>query len=312
MWKSRRDFIRKSFASIVSLAASSMLSSIVNAEEENESLTILHTNDLHSHVEAFPMDGGKDQGIGGMTARASIISNIRNQNNNVLLLDSGDIFGNTPYFNLYKGEPEIKAMSLMKYDAVTLGENDLLGGIDNYSDQIKRHANFDVVLCNYDTGTTALESIIQPYKVYQKGKLKIGVTGVSIAFEGLLTSELYSGITYLDPAESVNKTADILKRKENCDIIICLSHLGDKYYEGGMSDDVLARETNDVDLIIGGHTHRSFNEPRRYINQKGKEVIVNQCGWAGTQLGRLDYKFTVSGKKVITSKTLLIGKKYED
>ena len=312
MWKSRRNFIRNAMMSTGALATSSLPYYKANAEEENERITILHTNDMHSHLEASAMDGSVNQGLGGVTARASIINAIRSKNEQVLLLDAGDIFGSTPYFDLYKGEPEIKAMSLMNYDAVTIGENDLLAGITNYADKIKRYANFPVVVCNYDCGDTPLNSVVQPYKVFQKGNLKIGVTGVGIAFQGLLADDLYSGITYLDPIESVNKTTDIMKRKERCDMIICLSHLGDKYYDGKISDDVLARETEDVDLFIGGHTHRFFTEPKIYINKKGKEVVVTQAGWAGMQMGRLDYIFSSSGKKVFNTKSIIIGKKYED
>ena len=294
------------------LAASSFLSFGAKAEDEIEHIIILHTNDMHSHLESFVMDGSATQGMGGITARAAIINAVRNKNKSVLLLDAGDIFGSTPYFDLYKGKPEIKAMSLMKYDAVTVGENDLLAGIDNYADKIKQHATFSVLLCNYDCRNTALESVIQPYKIFQKGRLKIGVTGVSIDFQGLIANDLYDGITYLDPIKKVNETAEILRRKEGCDLIICLSHLGDKYYDGRMSDDVLARETGEVDLIVGGHTHRNFNEPRQYINKRGKTVVVNQAGWAGMQLGRLDYNFLFDGKKILSSKMVVIGKKYED
>lgn len=294
------------------LATSSLFYSEAKADDETEHVTILHTNDLHSHLEAFPMDGSATQGLGGVVSRASIINTIRNKNEHVLLLDAGDIFGSTPYFDLYKGEPEIKAMSLMKYDAVTIGENDLLAGIENYADKIKKYADFPVLVCNYDFNSTPLHDVLQPYKVFEKGNLKIGVTGVGIELQGLLADELHSGITYRDPIESVNKIATILKRKEDCDMVICLSHLGDKYYDGKISDDILAKETEDVDLFIGGHTHRFFSEPKIYINKKGKEVVVSQAGWAGMQMGRLDYNFSSSGKKIFNTKSLIIGKKYED
>ncbi len=312
MWKSRRNFIRESMFSAAAIAASSFVTLKANAEDKTEHLTVLHTNDMHSHLEAFAMDGSANQGMGGVAARASIINAIRDRNEHVLLFDAGDIFGSTPYFDLYKGEPEIKAMSQMKYDAVTIGENDLRAGIINYADKMKQYADFPVVNCNYDCAGTALNSIVKPYKVFQKGSLKIGVTGVGIDFQGLLAEDLYNGITYLNPIESVNNITDVLRKKEDCGMIVCLSHLGDKYYDGKVSDDILARETDSVDLIIGGHTHQAFMEPKIYINKKGKEVVVNQSGWAGMQIGRLDYNFLDNGKKILDAKLIVIGKKYED
>ena len=313
MLQNRRQFIRRTAITASSLVASSWLTSgAKNKENEEQLITILHTNDVHSHLNPFPMDGSDYQGLGGVAARAGLINEIRSKTEQVLLLDAGDIFQGTPYFNLYKGEPEIKAMSLLHYDAVTMGNHDFDGGIDNFTNMIVQHANFPVVICNYDFKNTSFENKNLPYKVFKKGNLKIGVTGAGIELQGLVADNLYGGVKYLDPIENVNKTADILKKKEGCDFIICLSHLGDRYSDNKVSDDVLARETEDVDLIIGGHTHRFFLEPRKYVNRRGKEVVVNQVGWAGIQLGRLDYNFIKNGKKLLQTKSVIIGKKYED
>ncbi len=308
----RREFLRQSLLTTGAIAASSLLPCVSKAEDETQRITILHTNDVHSRLEPFPMDGSDYQGLGGVAARAALIAGIRSKNNHVLLLDAGDIFQGTPYFNLYKGEPEIKAMSLMQYDAVTMGNHDFDAGLTNYSDMISQYAGFPVVICNYDFANTSFESKNLPYKVFQKGSLKIGVLGVGIDLRGLVADHLYGNVKYLDPIENANATADLLKRKQGCDLIICLSHLGDRYSDNRVSDDVLARETEDIDLIIGGHTHRFFEEPRKYVNKKNKEVVVNQVGWAGIHLGRLDYDLFKNDKRIVNAKTVIIGKNYED
>ena len=120
-----------------------------------------------------------------------------------------------------------------------------------------------------------------PYKTFNKDSLKIGVFGIGIELQGLVADHLYENIGYINPIISANKISNILRSKEKCDFVICLSHLGDKYVDNKVSDEVLAMQTDDIDLIIGGHTHRFFPEPRKYINKSGKEVIVNQVGWAG-------------------------------
>src|SRR5690606_12933908 len=92
-------------------------------------LTILHTNDWHSRIEAFPKDGSANQGMGGAATRAALIERIRREEEHVLLLDAGDIFQGTPYFNFYGGELEYKLMSKMGYDVATFGNHDFDNGI---------------------------------------------------------------------------------------------------------------------------------------------------------------------------------------
>lgn len=281
-----------------------------NGQEEEQRLVILHTNDVHSRLDPFPMDGGRNQGLGGVAARAAIIESIRRQHQHVLLLDAGDIFQGTPYFNMYKGEPEIKAMTAMHYDACTMGNHDFDGGLENFAQQMM-HASFPVVICNYDFSRTAMESQWKPYQLFKKGKLKIGVLGVGIELKGLVPENLYGNTVYLDPITKANETAWHLKHREKCDLIICLSHLGYQYRDAEkISDKVLARESEYIDLIIGGHTHTFLNEPDVLTNKKGSQVLVNQVGWGGLALGQIEYNFLGTKKKnFFDSRTISIEKK---
>jgi 5'-nucleotidase len=274
-------------------------------------LTILHTNDVHSRLDPFPMDGGRNQGLGGVAGRAKLISTIRQEEEQVLLLDAGDIFQGTPYFNLYKGEPEIKAMSAMNYDACTIGNHDFDAGMENLATQLTKHANFPMLVSNYDFTGTPMEHKTEPYKIFKKGKLKIGVFGVSIEGRGLIPDSLFGATKYLDPIQKANETADGLKRNEGCDMIICLSHLGYQYKDSPkVSDEVLAKETENVDLIIGGHTHTFLDDPVVWKNKKGDDVVVNQVGFAGIILGRLDFEFSkFSGKKLTKNHNISVSQK---
>lgn len=306
---------RKKFIKSAALSAGAILAgpSIVQAAEYFNplQLTILHTNDVHSRLEPFPMDGGRNQGLGGVAARAALIDTIRKEQEHVLLFDAGDIFQGTPYFNIYKGEPEIKAMSAMKYDATTIGNHDFDAGMENLATQLTKHANFPMLVANYDFTGTPMENKTQPYKILKKGKLKIGVFGVSIEGKGLIPDSLFGATKYLDPVQKANETANTLKRKEGCDMIICLSHLGNLYKESKMvSDEVLAKETENIDLIIGGHTHTFLDNPIVYKNKKGDDTIVNQVGFAGIILGRLDFEFSkFSGKKLAKNHNISVSQK---
>ncbi len=307
MSNNRRKFIKNAAFAGGAVAAASLLP-VEAASAATSYLTILHTNDVHSRLDPFPMDGSRNEGLGGVAARAALIADIRKDTEHILLLDAGDIFQGTPYFNLYKGEPEMKAMRLMGYDAATMGNHDFDAGLENFATQLQ-HGGFPILICNYDFTATPMESMFQQYKIFQKGKLKIGVFGVGIELRGLVPDNLYGKTVYLNPIEWANRTADIL-RKQGCDMVICLSHLGDKYEDDKVSDAMLAKESFDIDLIIGGHTHRFFEEPRKYNNRKGGDTIVNQVGWAGIQLGRLDYSFSGYEKKNLSkAHSFVIGKK---
>ena len=273
-------------------------------------LTILHTNDVHSRLDPFPMDGGRNQGLGGVAARAALIREIRAQQEHVLLLDAGDIFQGTPYFNLYKGEPEIKAMSAMGYDACTIGNHDFDAGMENLATQLGRHANFPMLVSNYDFTGTEMEGKTIPYKIFNKGRLKIGILGVGIELRGLVPDNLYKNTQYLDPVQKATETAGLLRKEKGCDMVICLSHLGYKYDSNKVSDEVLAKESENIDLIIGGHTHTFLNQPVVWKNKKGDDVIVNQVGWSGIVLGRLDFEFSkFSGKKMTNAHSILVSEK---
>jgi 5'-nucleotidase len=309
--QNRRKFLQQSALAAGAVLTSNSLFAEMWADDEARKLTILHTNDVHSRLEPFPMDGGKNQGLGGVAARAELINTIRATEQQILLLDAGDIFQGTPFFNLYKGEPEMKAMAAMGYEAVTMGNHDFDAGLENFATQLQ-HANFPVLINNYDFTNTPMEHKYQPYKIFKKGKLKIGVTGVGIEMKGLVPDALSGNTKYLNPIENLNRVAETLKKEMHCDMVICLSHLGYKYKEDEkrMCDVILAKETAHVDLIIGGHTHTFLNEPVLQKNKMGSDVLINQVGWAGIVLGRLDFEFSkVATKNLTKSHTVFVGKK---
>ncbi|TLV03291.1 metallophosphoesterase [Dyadobacter luticola] len=282
----RRDFIRAGAATAGMLA----LGNTAFAKDRTVQLTVLHTNDVHSRVEPFPMDGSRNQGLGGVARRAALINQIRREQDNVLLLDAGDIFQGTPYFNLYGGEVEMTLMSDMGYDAATMGNHDFDNGIAGFVKQLP-HANFPFLVSNYNFDNTELKGKTQSYKVFKKGGLKIGVFGLGIELNGLVNKKNYGDTIYLDPIAKANEVASILKNDEHCDLVICLSHLGYKYKDEKVSDQILAKSTRNINLIIGGHTHTFMKAPEDILNLDGKVTTVNQVGFAGINLGRLDYFF---------------------
>ena len=270
-------------------------------------ITILHTNDVHSRVDPFPMDGSRNQGLGGASKRASLINSIRAKEPNTLLFDAGDIFQGTPYFNFYGGEIEMKLMSKMKYDAGTIGNHDFDGGIDGLEKQLV-HADFPLIISNYDFNNTIMNGKTLPFKTFVKNRIKVGVTGVGIELQGLVPQSLTKETIYNDPIKCANEQAAILKHDMNCDYVVCLSHLGFKYSGNKVSDEVLAKKSKDIDLIIGGHTHTFLREPYKVENIDGDVVVINQAGWGGIMMGRIDLYFEKNKKgKCITCRNEYIS-----
>ncbi|WP_433903421.1 bifunctional metallophosphatase/5'-nucleotidase [Sphingobacterium puteale] len=307
----RRTFIKQAGGFSAALALGSLPFQAA-AESKKIKLTILHTNDVHSRIEPFPMDGGKYQGLGGVARRSTLINKIRKEEKNLLLLDAGDMFQGTPYFNLFGGKLELDLMTKLGYDAGTFGNHEFdngLNGLVKYLD----HAKFPFLTANYDFKGTVLEGKTQDYTIFHKGGIKIGVFGLGVDIEGLVDPNNYKGMSYLDPIEIANKIVKILKEKHNCDLIICLSHLGYQYENDKVSDLVLASKTSDIDLIIGGHTHTFLNEPTLVTNLKGTQTVINQVGFAGINLGRIDFIMEPgSGKKQMIASTYQVNPSIEE
>ncbi len=259
-------------------------------------LTILHTNDWHSRIDPFPDDGGRNANQGGAVRRAALIRQIRQEEEQVVLLDSGDIFQGTPYFNFFLGELEMKLMTQMGYDAATIGNHDFDGGIENLATQL-RHADFPLLSANYDFTGTPLQDRTEAYSVFDKGGIRVGVFGLGIELRGLVPDTLFGKTDYQDPIERGNRTALHLRSRERCDLVICLSHLGYRYPDQKVSDVVLASATRNIDVILGGHTHTFLDAPVTVDNLDGDPVIINQVGFAGLRLGRLDISFPGGGSR---------------
>ena len=299
---------RRSFLKRVSLGAVglTMFNHKLLAQEDLIKITILHTNDMHSRIE--PFSSGKFKGFGGMARRSSIIEEIRKKEKNVLLFDAGDIFQGTPYFNYYGGELEFKLMSEMKYDAATLGNHDFDNGLDGLKKQLK-HASFPFLTSNYDFKKTILRNKFKSYKVFEKQGVKIGVFGLGIELDGLVPKELYKETKYIDPILVANKFSDKLKNKLNCDLVICLSHLGLEYQSNKVSDIMVAKNTKNIDLIIGGHTHTFLEKPIITTNLENKKVIINQVGWGGINIGKIDFIFKQNKTNFDVKKSSIFVKK---
>ena len=300
----RRNFIKKTSASLALASVGGL--TFKSCETKPKHITILHTNDTHSQIEPFDPNHHKFANKGGVARRASLIQKVRNENPNTLLLDAGDIFQGTPYFNYFGGEIEFKLMSLLKYDAATMGNHDFDNSIEGFHHQLP-NASFDFVCANYDFKNTILNTLVKPYKIFFKDGIKIGVFGLGIELQNLVSQELFKETTYLDPIEITKDITRELKENENCDLIICLSHLGYHYKNTQkVSDLKLAAATKDIDLIIGGHTHTFLPKPTLVKNVNNETVIVNQVGAYGVNLGRIDFYFDNQSNKEISNKTIIV------
>lgn len=272
-----------------------------NVKAKTKKLTILHTNDTHSNIDPFPENHAKFPSRGGVARRYEIVQKIRTEEEHVLLLDAGDIFQGTPYFNKFGGVLEMKLMTELGYDAATMGNHDFDGGMDGFLNA-KQFAKFPFLCANHDFKNTILDGQTQKNIILTKATLKIGIFGIGIELSGLVPGAYYGETKYLDPVEIANAQAKELK-DAGCDLIICLSHLGYEYSTEKISDRILSRKTRNIHLIIGGHTHTFLEKPTEETNLDGNTVLINQVGWGGINLGRIDFEIE---SKLFSKKEVVI------
>lgn len=258
--------------------------------QPSKKLIMLQTSDVHSRVEPVNQEGDRNYHEGGMVRRATFLKEFRKQNpDNVLLFDCGDISQGTPYYNMFQGEVEVKMMNGMKYDAMTIGNHEFDFGLSNMA-RLFKMADFPVVCSNYDFDDTVLKGIVKPYVVLKKAGLKIGVLGLGCPLEGMVQANKCEGVKFKDPVAVANEVAAVLKEKEGCDLVVCLSHLGVQY-----DADRLIPNVRNIDVVLGGHSHTFMKEPRTYLDKDGKNVSLMHSGARGVNVGRMD--LTLEKKK---------------
>ena len=287
----RRKFIYNS--GLASLSVMGLNSCNLNSRDLK--ITILHTNDVHSQIDPLPPSHNLYPNKGGFAKRASLFQELFTINPNTLIFDAGDIFQGTPYFNFFQGELELYLMKKMGYNAATIGNHEFDAGLKTLKKNILNN-DFQFISSNYDFTNTELEGLIDKYKIYNKGGIKIGVFGLGIELKGLVSPLLYRETRYYDPVDIARDISSKLKFEKGCDLVICISHLGHQYQNDKISDTELAKLTSNIDLIIGGHTHTLLKEPLILNNYLGKEVIINQVGSSGVFVGKIDFNFTNDNK----------------
>lgn len=292
--ESRRSFLKQ--LGIVTAGLSLASPEVFALANDNlATLTILHTNDTHSRLDPFPANSGRLSGMGGIARRKALIDSIRSNTAHSLLVDAGDIFQGTPYFNFFKGEPEMKALQAMGYEAATMGNHDFDEGVENFAEQLK-HVRFPFIVSNYNFDDTVLAGRIKKNMIFKKGRLKVGVLGLGIDPDGLIPPKLFGSVKYLDPLQLAKRQVAELK-EEGVDFILCLSHLGFEYQSSRISDRIIAKEVGGIDLIVGGHTHTFLDKPVEILNPEGRTTLIAQAGHSGVRLGRIDFTFEATGKR---------------
>lgn len=278
---------------------------LIGADSAETIITILHTNDTHSQIEPVAANDRLYAGKGGVARRATLVKRVRKENPNTLLIDAGDVMQGTPYFNLYKGEVEYKAMSEIGYDVGTLGNHEFDNGVEALARALK-FAKFDVVSSNYDVKGTQLENLVKPYVVRELAGIKIGLFGLGISPAGLITPDNFKGVTYRNPVDVARETVGILRNKERCSLVIAMSHLG--YYSqnrpGDLGDSQVAARVDGIDFIASGHTHTFMKEPVKVKQPCGQETLIFQVGRSGIFVGRID--FSIKNGRVAAAASRLL------
>lgn len=258
----------------------------LTAAAKGRQMLILHTNDTHSCV--LPLNPNLADtmlaGRGGFLRRAAMIDQMRKEDKDLLLLDSGDFSQGSPYYTMFKGDVETELMNIMGYDAATIGNHEFDFGLENMA-RIFRKAKFPIVCANYDFTGTVVEGLVKPYVIIKRKGVRIGIFGLSPKLDGLVMASTCAGVRYSDPIKTANAVADKLKNEEKCDVVICLSHLG--WDEAGLNDMEMMAKTRNIDLVLGGHSHSYFKTLNHVRNLDGKDVPNDQNGKHGIFVGKI-------------------------
>jgi len=292
----RRNFIKSIAAGSVGISLGAVPYELF-AADDFVTISILHTNDLHCHIEPFAGENERYAGKGGL-ARISELAKIQKKKNpNTLLFDAGDMFQGTPYFNYFKGELMLKTMSAAGYDAGTIGNHEFDNGLEGLLEPLP-NAKFPLVTSNYDFSETILAGSFPRYKIFKRSGIKIGIYGLGIDPKGLVKDSHYENMIFNDPLTTAIEMESFLKNDKKCDLIVCLSHVGLRFRQKEVLNDLdIASLTKNTDLIIGGHTHTYLEEPIVQKNKAGKKVLVNQAWWGGLVVGKIDFVFERSKKQ---------------
>ncbi len=295
-----RQTNRRSFIKTIGLAGAATFTALSlpmsGMSARSKRITLLHTNDTHSRIDPYPDNDPYYSGMGGYARRAALINYYRSIDPELILLDAGDIFQGTPYYNVYGGEPELVLMSKMGYDAATIGNHEFDNGLDGLL-KVMPHARFPFVTANLDFSNTILNGKTQAYLILKRNGIKVGIYGLGIDPNGLVSPSLFQDTKYLDPVEMARDMESVLYKTHQCDLIVCLSHLGYSYRYNKVSDVVVAKNTSHTDIVIGGHTHTLLDPPDVVMNMKQKDVYIAQAGAGGVRLGMIIVHFVADSKE---------------
>ena len=271
--------ILRRFLLIFSLAVVSVC--VAPARETNK-LVIIGTNDTHSQI-----DPDDEDNKGGVLRRKVVIDSIRAANPNVLLVDMGDPVQGTMYFNLYGGEVENMVMNELGYDIRILGNHDFDNGMTELVKNLK-NVKSELLSTNYKFSDPEVAAMFKPYIVKDINGKKIAFIGINLQPKGMISDGNYDGVEYLDAIKAANSTAWHLKHNEGADMVIALTHIGYLPTGTGTSDKELATVSEDIDVILGGHSHTLLNPadkakslPWILPTADSDKVLVTQTGKAG-------------------------------
>lgn len=285
----RRVFVRNLLGSTAGVTLG-MIPVQAWSKEDMQRLTILHTNDLHAQIEPFEDNHPRFAGRAGFARISGYVKSCRSENPNLMLVDAGDFFQGTPYFNFFGGELILKLMTGMGYDAGTIGNHEFDNGLQGLHDPVA-HAGFPLINSNYDFSDTILNGLFPRFRIFNKNGIRVGVYGLGIELRGLVNEKQHGNVRYNEPLATALEMEKYLAMERRCDLVVCLSHLGLRYQNDKISDLALAPLTSYTDVIIGGHTHSQLEEPILVANNRGEMVVVNQAHYGGLMVGRLDFIF---------------------
>lgn len=253
------------FLAFVMLLSIAFTDSGAVVADSYDELIVVHTNDAHSRVRSVKDKDGNMTGV-GYDRISQYVKDLK-KSKNVLFLDAGDTLHGQPIATISRGDSIVSLMNLMSYDAMVPGNHDFNYGYDRLK-ELEKKMNFPLIAANVTDESGNL--VFSPYTVKKVNMMKVGIFGLATPETAYKTNpKNVEKIRFTDPVEAAEKAVADLK-KQGCDVIICLAHLG--LDEGDYTSDKVALGVKGIDLIVDGHSHTTLPEGR----MAGSTLIVSR------------------------------------
>lgn len=304
----RRKFITQNFFSLTGFFLPRYVKNFTDRKVKINRCVLVYGEGVHLKWHEYEDSKEAEERIAQQVAKLKLLNRIREEGFPVILIDGGNMMCPVASNNFSAIDADYTNAASMQYDAVIPGESELASGIEVW-EKTAEQVNFFWLACNYVVRDTPFDKLVKPFLIKDFGRIRIGIIGLGMQQGERGLAHGWESVEFIPPAIALNRTAAVLKEK-GCDWVICFNHADSNFNQRHAMDAWLAKESEQVDLIVGCHTRSSASGVRLYTNKSGKKTAVIQISEQDNFLARIDLNLPEKGgNKSLTFNELTTLKK---